>query len=89
MDKTDVKILSELQRNGRLSSQALAEKVGLSTTPCWRRVKRMELEGLIAGIVVLLAPARVGLNVMAFAQVYGHRRGSPRPMLEAHETRVP
>jgi DNA-binding Lrp family transcriptional regulator len=38
MDKTDRKILSELQKNGRLSSQALAERVGLSTTPCWRRV---------------------------------------------------
>jgi Lrp/AsnC family leucine-responsive transcriptional regulator len=38
MDKTDLRILAELQADGTLSSQALAEKVGLSTSPCWRRV---------------------------------------------------
>ena len=69
MDRIDRKILSELQKNGRLSSQALAEKVGLSATPCWRRVRRMERDGLIAGSVVLLDPSRVGLHVTAFAQV--------------------
>jgi len=69
MDNIDRKILAELQRNGRLSSQALAEKVGLSSTPCWRRVRRMERDGLISGSVVLLDPERVGLQVMAFAQV--------------------
>lgn len=69
MDQTDIRILSELQKNGRLSSQALAEKVGLSATPCWRRVRRMEKSGLITGSVVLLDPARLGLHVTAFAQV--------------------
>jgi DNA-binding Lrp family transcriptional regulator len=69
MDKTDYKILSELQKNGRLSSQALAAKVGLSTSPCWRRVRRMQKAGVISGSVALLDPESVGLNVIAFAQV--------------------
>jgi DNA-binding Lrp family transcriptional regulator len=69
MDKTDYKILSELQKNGRLSSQALAAKVGLSTSPCWRRVRRLEKSGAIAGNVALLDPQIVGLHVVAFAQV--------------------
>lgn len=69
MDKTDIRILAELQKNGRLSSQALAAKVGLSTSPCWRRVRRMEKSGIIAGNVAILDPESVGLHVVAFAQV--------------------
>jgi DNA-binding Lrp family transcriptional regulator len=69
MDRTDYKILYELQKNGRLSSQALASKVGLSTSPCWRRVRRMEKSGVIAGNVAVLDPESVGLHVVAFAQV--------------------
>lgn len=69
MDRTDYKILSELQSEGRLSSQALAERVGLSTTPCWRRVKKLEEEGVIAGTVALINPRRIGLEVIAVAEV--------------------
>lgn len=69
MDKTDRKILTELQKDGRLSSQALAARVGLSTSPCWRRVRRMERDGVIAGNVAILDPGSVGLHVTAFAQV--------------------
>ena len=69
MDRTDHKILSELQSEGRLSSQALAERVGLSTTPCWRRVKKLEEEGVIAGTVAILDPRRIGLEVTAVAEV--------------------
>lgn len=69
MDKTDYRILDELQRNGRLSSQALAERVGLSTSPCWRRVRKLERDGVIAGNVVLLDPEKVGLHVMAIANI--------------------
>ena len=69
MDRTDRKILAELQKNGRLSSQALAAKVGLSTSPCWRRVRRMEKAGVISGNVAILNPESVGLHVIAFAQV--------------------
>ena len=69
MDRTDRKILAELQKNGRLSSQALAAKVGLSTSPCWRRVRRMEKAGVIAANVAILDPVSLGLDVIAFAQV--------------------
>ncbi len=69
MDRTDYKILRELQRDGRLSSQALAERIGLSTSPCWRRVKRLEQEGVITGSVAVVDPAKVGLQVIAIANV--------------------
>ncbi|NND45215.1 MAG: Lrp/AsnC family transcriptional regulator [Xanthomonadales bacterium] len=69
MDKIDLRILAELQRDGRLSSQALADKVGLSATPCWRRVRRLVRDGVIARHVAILDPERVGLHVVAFAQV--------------------
>ena len=69
MDKIDLRILDELQRDGRLSSQALAERVGLSTSPCWRRVRRMEADGVITAHVALLDPIKVGLHVIAIAFV--------------------
>lgn len=69
MDKTDFKILSAIQENGRLSSQALAEKVGLSTSPCWRRLRKLEQDGVIAANVAILNPEKVGLNVVAIANV--------------------
>lgn len=69
MDKTDYRILHELQRNGRLSSQALAERVGLSTSPCWRRVRRLEKDGVITTNVAILDPEKVGLHVTAIANI--------------------
>ena len=69
MDKIDHKILSELQKNNTLSSQALAERVGLSTSPCWRRVRKLENDGIIAAHVAILEPDKVGLNVIAIANV--------------------
>ena len=69
MDKTDLKILDLLQRNGRLSSQALAEQVGLSTTPCWRRLRKLEESGVIRATVALLDPAMTGLHITAIANV--------------------
>lgn len=69
MDNTDYRILEYLQRDGRLSSQALAERTGLSTTPCWRRVRKLERDGVISGYVALLDPQRLGLEVTAIANV--------------------
>lgn len=69
MDKTDYKILAELQADGRLSSQALAERVGLSTSPCWRRVRKLEREEVIKGNVAILDPEKIGLHVIAVAAV--------------------
>lgn len=69
MDAVDRKILHALQRNGRLSSQALAEKVGLSPSPCWRRVRKLDRNGFITGTVALLDPEKLGLKVLAIANV--------------------
>ena len=69
LDKFDLKILNLLQSNGRLSNQELAERIGLSTAPCWRRVKRLESLGLIDGYVALLNASRLGLSVTAFTFV--------------------
>lgn len=69
LDAADRRILRALQRDGRLPVTALAEEVGLSATPCQRRVKRLEEAGVIRGYAAQIAPARVGLPLQAFVQV--------------------
>jgi len=69
LDRFDAKILDALQRDGRLSVVDLAELIGLSPTPCARRVKVLESEGAIEGYAAILNPARVGLAVLAIVQV--------------------
>lgn len=69
LDKLDVRILEELQQDGRLTNQKLAEKVGLSPSPCWRRVKRLEENGVIDRYVTLLNAEPLGLQVTAFLMV--------------------
>lgn len=69
MDKTDLRILAELQADGTLSSQALAEKVGLSTAPTWRRVRKLEEDRVITTTVAILDPEKIGLDVVAIAAV--------------------
>jgi Lrp/AsnC family transcriptional regulator, leucine-responsive regulatory protein len=68
-DRFDAKILSALQRDGRLSVVDLAEAIGLSPTPCARRIKALESAGAIEGYAAVLNPARVGLAVLAIVQV--------------------
>lgn len=62
MDKIDRKILAELQSNGRLSITELAEKVGLSLSPCHRRLRTLEESGIIKGYCAQLEASRIGLN---------------------------
>ena len=62
MDKIDRKILAELQSDGRLSITDLAEKVGLSLSPCHRRLRALEDSGIIKGYCAQLEPSRIGLN---------------------------
>jgi Lrp/AsnC family leucine-responsive transcriptional regulator len=69
LDRFDAKILDALQRDGRLSVVDLAESIGLSPTPCARRIKALESEGVIEGYAAVLNPARVGLAVLAIVQV--------------------
>src|SRR6202041_3686164 len=68
-DRFDAKILDALQRDGRLSVVDLAESIGLSPTPCARRIKALESEGAIEGYAAILHPSRVGLAVLAIVQV--------------------
>ena len=69
MDRTDMRILRALQRDGRLSNQALAESVGISTAACWRRVRALEEGGIIEGYAALLSRPGLGLNLCAFVHV--------------------
>jgi DNA-binding Lrp family transcriptional regulator len=69
LDELDRRILRELQPNAHLSNRDLAERVGLSPAPCWRRVRRLETEGFIAGYVTLLDAEAVGLPVTAYLHV--------------------
>ena len=69
MDSFDLQILRELQADAEISMQELGEKVGLSHTPCWRRVKKLEEQGVIRRRVTLLDPERLQLAVNVFVQV--------------------
>ena len=69
MDKTDLKLLALLQENVSLSIDELASAVGLSKTPCWRRIQKLEASGVIRHRVALLDPQKVALGVSVFMQV--------------------
>lgn len=69
LDKIDIKILSVLQEDGRISNVDLAERVSLSATPCLRRVKRLEDEGVIALYRAELDKRKLGLGVTAFVYI--------------------
>ena len=69
LDRLDRRILDELQAEARISNQELAKRVGLSPAPCWRRLRRLENAGLIAGHVTLLNAQAIGLPILAYAQV--------------------
>ncbi|MFO1467495.1 MAG: Lrp/AsnC family transcriptional regulator [Steroidobacteraceae bacterium] len=78
LDRFDLQILDALQADGRLSNHDLAERIGLSPAPCWRRVRRLESEGLIDGYTARLSQERLGLSVTAFTFVSleNHHPGS-------------
>lgn len=69
LDQTDRHLLSLLQRDSTLSTQALAELTGLSASPAWRRVKRLIDDGYIARQVAIVPPIKAGLHAMAYVQV--------------------
>lgn len=69
MDRLDRKILRLLQEDSTLAVADLAKKVGLSTTPCWRRIQKMEEDGVIRGRVALLDPGRVNTKVTVFVSI--------------------
>ncbi|BCG10514.1 Lrp/AsnC family transcriptional regulator [Buttiauxella sp. BIGb0471] len=69
LDKIDRKLLSLLQIDCTLSLQALADAVNLTTTPCWKRLKRLEDDGVIRAKVALLDPEKLGLGLTAFVLI--------------------
>jgi Lrp/AsnC family leucine-responsive transcriptional regulator len=69
LDEIDRKIIAALQTEGRLAIVDLADKVGLSATPCQRRVKRLEEEGLITRYAALVAPSAMGFGLQALVEV--------------------
>lgn len=78
LDQIDRKIISFLQADGRLTINDLATKVGLSPSPCWTRVKRLEANGVITGYAALIDHAAIGLRDIVFIEI----------MLEKHDDQV-
>jgi Lrp/AsnC family leucine-responsive transcriptional regulator len=78
LDLIDRKIISALQRDGRLTINDLASKIGLSPSPCWARVKRLETSGVITGYAALIDYVAIGLRNIVFVEV----------TLEKHDDRV-
>lgn len=73
LDKFDLAILNELQADGRLTNAELANRVGLSAAPCWRRVRALEEAGFITGYRAELNRNKIGLGVLAFVRLDAER----------------
>lgn len=69
LDRLDARILAELQNDGRRAVVEVAERIGLSGTPCARRIRQLEQQGVIQGYTAILDPARLGLGVQAFIEI--------------------
>ena len=76
LDAFDRKILDLLQRDASLSVAEIADKVGLSTTPCWRRIRNLEDAGVIRGRVAVLDPVSLNIGVTVFVGVKAGRHAA-------------
>ena len=76
IDKFDLAILQELQAHGRLTNAELAQRVGLSAAPCWRRVRALEESGFIKGYHAEIDRRKIGLGVLAFVRLDTERANS-------------
>ena len=76
LDRWDVAILDELQRDARLSNAELATRIGLSAAPTWRRVKWLEGQGIITGYRAEIDRRRIGLGALAFVRVDAERNNA-------------
>jgi len=86
LDRFDKKILGLLQENCALTVGDVARRVGLSTSPCWRRITRLEKEGIIRKRVAVLDHFRLGMEVVAFVSVRLSQHG--RENLEEFESTI-
>jgi DNA-binding Lrp family transcriptional regulator len=90
LDRYDVAILGELQRDARLSNAELATRIGLSAAPTWRRVKWLEEQGFITGYRAEIDRRKIGLGVLAFVRVDAERHtASATRDLEAAIRKLP
>lgn len=69
MDAIDRKILAVVQEDASLSVAEIGQRVGLSSTPCWKRLQKLEAEGVITGRVALIDPEKIGLGITVFVSV--------------------
>ena len=86
LDSMDRRLLSALQKKGRISNAALADEVNLSASACHRRVQRLEADGYIQGYVALLDPRKMGVPAMVFVEITLSTQADE--VLEAFETAV-
>lgn len=80
LDKFDVAILTQLQADARLTNAELAQRVGLSAAPCWRRVRALEEAGFIKGYHAEIDRHKIGLGVLAFVRLDAVRMSGPLTM---------
>ncbi len=86
MDALDLKILEQLQKQGRISNAELAERVALSPSACHRRVQRLEKDGVIRNYVALLNPRAVDRRATVFVEIT--LKGQSDAILQAFESQV-
>lgn len=69
LDLIDRKILAELMRDATLPVAQIADKVGLSQTPCWKRIQKLEASGIVTGRVAMVDPKRIGFGLTVFVEI--------------------
>lgn len=69
LNSTETKILTLLQEDARITNQSLADEIALSPSPCWRKVRKLEEDGVIQGYRAVLSRKKIGLGVMVFIRV--------------------
>ena len=90
LDKFDLAILAELQANARLTNAELAQRVGLSAAPCWRRTRALEEQGFIKGYHAEIDRQKIGLGVLAFVRLDADRNtGNVTRELEEAIRKIP
>lgn len=90
LDKLDHKIVNLLQSDGRIAMKDLAERVGLSITPCIERVRRMERDGVITGYYARVDPAKLGAGLLVFVELtLDHKSGNIFGQFRREVERIP